>query len=62
MNSPYNFLPIVMSESAVLGIGLTVRNPPDNKVCLQSSPNGMDKKRRKKTEKEMQFYLAAKRR
>jgi hypothetical protein len=35
-----------MSECAIVGIGLTVGNPPDNKVCLQSSPNSMDKKER----------------
>jgi hypothetical protein len=53
MNFLYNFLPTVMSEFAVLSIGLTVGNPPDNKVCLQSSPNGTEKK--KEMEKEMQF-------
>jgi hypothetical protein len=46
MNFLYNFLPTVMSECAVLGIGLTVRNSPDNKVCLQSSANGTEKKGR----------------
>jgi hypothetical protein len=34
-----------MSGYTVLDIGLTVGDPPDNKVCLQSSPSDTEKKK-----------------
>jgi hypothetical protein len=46
-----------MSGCSVLDIGLTVGDPPDNKVCLQISPSDTEKK---KVEEETQFYISAK--